>query len=114
MADGRLGRKPIGRTSTLIDLNLDYRFPRFESLSIDVGIQYEGSRVANVDNTLAIPARTTIDLGARYRFKVGNSPATLRIVATNITNVYGWRVFSGGGFSPNAPRTASLSVTADF
>lgn len=114
VADGRLGRKPIGRTSTLIDLNLDYRFPRFESLSIDVGIQYEGSRVANVDNTLAIPARTTIDLGARYRFKVGNSPATLRIVATNITNVYGWRVFSGGGFSPNAPRTASLSVTADF
>jgi iron complex outermembrane recepter protein len=111
--DGRLGPKPIGRTSTLID-NLDYRFPTFDALSLDIRLQYEGNRVANAENTLNIPARATIDLGARYRFKIGNSPATLRLSATNITNVYGWRVFSGGGFKSNAPRTSSLSLTADF
>ncbi len=114
LADGRLGRKPIGRTSTLIDINFDYRFPNFHPLSVDIGLQYEGRRVANVDNTLSIPARTTIDVGARYRFKIGNSSATLRLAATNITNVYGWRVFSGSAFKANAPRTANLSITADI
>lgn len=114
VTDGRLGRKPIGRTSTLLDLNLDYRFPKWQALSVDLGLLYEGKRVANVENSLSIPARATLDMGARYRFKIGKSPATMRLSVTNLTNVYGWRVFSGGGFKANAPRTASLSVTADF
>lgn len=114
VADGRLGGKPIGRTSTLLDLNLDYRFPNWQAFSVDLGLLYEGERVANAANSLSIPARATLDLGARYRFKIGQSPATLRLSVTNLTNVYGWRVFSGGGFKANAPRTASLSVTADF
>jgi iron complex outermembrane recepter protein len=98
----------------LFDLNLDYRFLEWQALSVDLGLLYEGKRVANLENSLSIPARATIDLGARYRFKIGKSPATLRMSVTNLSNVYGWRVFSGGGFKANAPRTASLSVTADF
>jgi len=61
-----------------------------------------------------IPARTTIDLGARYRTAVGKVPATFRFQIRNIANVYGWRVFGGGGFAPMQRRRALASLTADF
>ncbi|NJM51718.1 MAG: TonB-dependent receptor [Sphingomonadales bacterium] len=100
VADGRLGAKPLGRTPVLITFNADYRFPKIEPLSLDLAVTYEGDRTANIANTLEIPARATIDLGARYRLKLGRSPATLRLQARNLTNAFGWRVFSGGSFKP--------------
>ena len=112
--DGRLGSKPIGRTPLLVDLNLDYRFPAFPALSLDAGLLVEGRRTANVAGTLELPARATLDLGARYRFKLGKSPTTLRAQLLNATNVYGWRVSSGGGFEVNKGRRMMVSVTADF
>lgn len=112
--DGRLGRKPIGRTPVLVDFNIDYRFPALSALSLDAGLLVEGRRTANVAGTLNLPARATIDLGARYRFKLGHSPATLRIQLLNATNVFGWRISSGGGFDVTHGRRAVASLTADF
>lgn len=112
--DGRLGVRPIGRTRTVLNLYLDYRPPSFDRLSIDFGLLYNGRRVARADNSLYLPARTTLDLGARYRFRIGAAPATLRVQVKNLTNRFGWRVFSSGGFSPNLKRRAVASITADF
>lgn len=112
--DGRLGRRPIGRTRTLVDASLDWTPAGQKAASLDLRLLYEGSRTADTRNLFAIPARATIDIGGRYRFKFGKSPATLRVKLANATNVYGWRVFGGGGFKPNAPRRLSVSITADF
>lgn len=112
--DGRLGHKPIGRTPMLIDLNIDYRFPVFPSLSLDAGLLHEGTRTANLAGTLNLPARTTLDLGGRYRFKLGRSPATLRLQMLNATDVFGWRVSSGGGFEVTPGRRVVVSLTADI
>ncbi len=35
---GSIGPKPVGTTSRIIRLNLDYRLPFFDALSVDVGI----------------------------------------------------------------------------
>lgn len=112
--DGRLGRRPIGRTRTLVDTSLDWKPLGQDRLSFDARVLYEGSRIADRLNRFSIPARMTLDLGGRYRFKLGKSPATLRIKLANATNVYGWRVFGGGGFKTNAPRRLTAAITADF
>jgi iron complex outermembrane recepter protein len=112
--EGRLGRFPIGRTRALVDASLDWKPAGQDRLSLDVRILYEGRRAADRLGLLFIPARMTLDLGARYRFKLSKSPATLRFKLANLTDVYGWRVFGGGGFKANAPRRASVSLTADF
>lgn len=112
--DGRLGRRPIGRTRTLVDTSLDWKPAGQDAFSLDARVLYEGSRTADRLNLFSIPERMTLDLGGRYRFKLGKSPATLRIKLANATNVYGWRVFGGGGFKTNAPRRFTAAITADF
>ncbi|MGR4893128.1 TonB-dependent receptor domain-containing protein [Sphingopyxis sp. LARHCG72] len=110
----RLGSKPIGRTGLLVDLNADYRLPGLAGASVDLRFLHEGKRIARADNSLDIPARTTIDIGARYRTALGRIPATFRLQIRNIANIYGWRVFGGGGFAPMQGRRVLASLTADF
>lgn len=112
--EGRIGAKPIGRTDTLVDLNFDYKLARVPGLSFDVGVRYEGDRVANAAATLFIPQRTTVDLGVRYQTVVGRVPATLRAQLRNANDVFGWRVFSGGGFALYQPRRLVVTLTADL
>lgn len=114
VADGRLGRKPIGRTGVLVDAALDYQLPWLPGFSIDARILHEGRRVANAADTLHLPARTVIDLGARFRTRIGSVPAMFRAQVRNLGDVYGWKVSSGGGFALLQGRRAVLSVTADF
>lgn len=112
--EGRLGAKPIGRTGVLIDINADYRIAAIAGASVDMRVLHEGDRVGRADNRLDIPSRTTIDLGARYRLTLGKVPATFRLQVRNVANVYGWRVFGGGGFAPIPGRRVVGAVTADF
>ena len=112
--EGRIGRRPIGRTDKLIDLNLDYKLAAVPGLSIDVGARYEDERVANAAATLYLPARATVDLGVRYQTILGKVPATIRAQLRNANDVSGWRVFSGGGFALNQPRRLVVTLTADL
>ena len=111
---GRLGERPLGRVGTTLDLRLDYQLPAFDALSVDFGINYTGDRAARIDNALFIPERAIVDLGARYRFKLGRTPAVLRAQIANLTNTFGWNVTGGGGFQFIASRRFNLSLSADF
>lgn len=71
-------------------------------------------RAARIDKTLFIPERTIVDLGMRYRFKLGRTPAVLRAQIANLTNVFGWNVSGGGGFQFMASRRFSVSLSTDF
>lgn len=114
VADGRLGRRPIGRTDLLIDANADYRLPFLSGASLDAHLTYEGRRVANAANTSFLPARAVLDLGVRYRTRVRKTPVLLRAQVRNVADSFGWRVSSGGGFTLLPGRRATLSVTADL
>jgi iron complex outermembrane receptor protein len=111
---GRLGEKPLGRVGTTLDLRIDYQPPAFDALSVDLGINYTGERAARIDNSLFIPERAIIDLGTRYRFKLGQTPAVLRAQIANLTNVFGWNVTGGGGFQYIPSRRLNVSLSADF
>ena len=112
--DGRLGRRPIGRTRTLVDASFDWMPAWQQRWSVDLRMLYEGQREADALNRFSIPQRLTADIAARYRFKIRKSAAILRVKLANVTDVFGWRVSGGGGFRTNAPRRLTGSIIADF
>lgn len=111
---GLIGPKPVGQTGRLTIVSADYELPWLKGISLDATITSVGSRVASPDNKLSIPARTILDLAARYRFKLGKAPASLILRLGNVFNTFGWRTNSSAVFVPNAQRRLSATIAADF
>lgn len=112
---GRIGRRPVGQTRRLLRLNLDYGLPFLKGTSIDLGLLNNGKRTVSADNRLNLPARTIVDLGARYRFEVTGAPATLRVQATNLFDVDGWVAANGSGtLQPLFPRRMVATLAIDI
>lgn len=72
---------------------------------MDLGITSLAGKVASPLEYVELGGRqltteplTTFDMGARYRFKAGETPATLGAQVTNIFNVYGWNVSANSSF----------------
>jgi iron complex outermembrane receptor protein len=114
VALGRVGRRPIGLAARSLDVNLDWRPPILEGLSFDVGVSSVSDVPATRDNRVSIPARTLVDLGGRYRFKLGTRDATFRFQLSNVGNVYGYDLRGAGAYDPIQQRQASAYLTVDF
>jgi iron complex outermembrane receptor protein len=111
---GRIGKRPVGQVARNTILAVDYQLPWAPNLSLTAFTQSISRRMASSDNQLTIPARAVLDLGARYRFRIGPAPATLRIVVANVFDTFGWRTNASGVFVTNAPRRLAVTLTADF
>lgn len=115
VASHLIGMRPVGQIRRRSAANVDWR-PRGgkSALSFDMALESLSRRVGNAANTLYAPARTTVNLGARYRFTAAGADWLLRPVLLNAFNNYGWQVSTSGGFTYNAPRTFTLQLAADF
>ncbi len=111
---GLIGKIPVGQTERVTIASADYRLPWLPSVSIDALVQSIEKRMASTDNRVAIPARSVMDVGARYRFQIGRAPATLRFYVGNVFDTFGWRTNSSEVFVVNGPRRFSISIAADF
>lgn len=114
VALGRVGERPVGLAARSLDLNADWRPPVLDGLSFDVGVSHTGAFAATRDNLVQIPARTLVDLGARYRFRLGGKDATIRAQVSNVGNVYGFDLRGAGAYDVIAGRVASAYLTVDF
>jgi iron complex outermembrane receptor protein len=110
---GLIGKRPIGTFIRYTNGALDYRLPWVEGLSVDLAYESTSSRVADRLNTFVIPPRYILNVGGRYRFKIGKAPATLRAQVANITGIYGWSN-AGEGFAYNNPRRLVLALSTDW
>jgi len=111
---GRVGERPVGLPALSLDFNADWRLPILEGLSLDIGVSHTGPIVATRDNLVEIPARTLVDLGARYRFKIGDNDATVRAQISNVGNVHGFDLRGAGAYDIIPGRVASTYLTVDF
>lgn len=111
---GLIGERPVGQTNRLTIVSADYQLPFAKGFSVNGTLTSVGDRVASRDNQLSIPARSVVDLGARYRFKIGAAPAQLSLRVGNITNKFGWRTNASEVFVPNGQRRVSVDLAADF
>jgi iron complex outermembrane receptor protein len=110
---GRIGPRPVGQADRTVTLSGTWQTP-MPGLQLTFGANHHSARVADQLNRSLVPAATIADLGVRYRFDIGDTPALLRVQVTNITNEFDWRVVSSGTFEVNAPRTATAALTVDF
>ena len=59
-------------------------------------------------------ARTSLDLGARYRFTAGKVPVSARFIVENIFDNASWYVVASNSLRPAERRSWSLYLVADF
>jgi iron complex outermembrane recepter protein len=118
---GIIGPKPVGTTARIVRVNFDYRLPFFEPLSVDLGVTNQAAQVASVlayaelgGRQLTTEPQTIFDIGARYRFKLGTRPATLRAQITNLFDTYRWKIGSNSSFRFIDERRFLLTLAADL
>ena len=111
---GAIRKRPVGSFKRRSIANLDWKPNGQESWSFDLAFESFSSETGNSQNDFVAPPRTTVGIGTRFRFKLGNTKLLLRSQVTNLFNSYGWRVNSSGGFTYALPRTAIINLAADF
>lgn len=111
---GVIGRRPIGTFRRHTIISMDYQVPGVPPLSFNAYFEGTSARTANALDTLRIPTRAVVHLGARYKFKLADKPLLLRFNVQNVTNTFGWAVGSSGFFVPNGSRRYALSLAADL
>lgn len=113
VADGRLGGRPVGQAARTLTLSGTWELPP-RGLALTFAANHHGARPGDQLGVTRTSAATIVDLGLRYRFDVGETPALLRLQVTNVADTFDWKIVSSGAFEVNAPRTATLFLTMDF
>ncbi|GAA0315891.1 TonB-dependent receptor [Sphingomonas oligophenolica] len=103
-AVGVIGPRPVGLPSHLFNLNLNWRTPLLDGLSLDAAVFQRGTIAATTDNSVILPSRTQLNLGGRYGFKLSGHPATFRLQAVNIFDDQGFGSAGPGIYSANSGR----------
>ncbi|MFZ4380913.1 MAG: TonB-dependent receptor domain-containing protein [Sandarakinorhabdus sp.] len=111
---GRIGERPVGAIGQRLELSADWRPAFARGLSFDSRVAYRNSETATVSNSVAIPARTIVDLGGRYRFRLAGNNALLRVQISNLFDVEGHDLRGAGAYGPIPGRLAQAYVTIDF
>ena len=114
VTSGVVGKTPVNVYPRVSRLNVQYGPQSWNGLSVDGQIESLSSVMADLANTVKLPRRTTVNLGARYRFELYNSPAVLRFQVSNVLDQYGWDVSNTAWLYPSEPRRFLTQLTVDF
>ncbi|QFU32790.1 TonB-dependent siderophore receptor [Brevundimonas sp. Bb-A] len=112
------GKSAIGVPDLQTNLNVEWDVPRLSGLTLEGRVVHTSAQAANAANTLELDAWTRFDAGVRYAFEAGGRPLTVRARVENVADEDQW-VAVGGYPGSNyltlgAPRTLSLSISAEF
>ncbi|GGI80661.1 TonB-dependent receptor [Polymorphobacter multimanifer] len=111
---GVVGTRPVGQAGTILRGNLDYVLPFAPGWSVNAGVNHSGSRAASRDNMLIVDAYTIVDLGARYQFKLGTSPAQFRLALSNVADTYYFDINGANAFGITDGRRLSAYLSVDL
>lgn len=111
---GIIGKLPLGQSGRVVRGNVDWRPLALPGVSFDLAVANFSERAASRDNVVILPGYTLVDLGARYRFKLGEAPAMLRFQLSNVANTYYYSVLGGNTYGLADGRRATLFVAVDF
>ena len=111
---GRIGARPVGQSDTLLRADLDYRPAWLPGWSFDLASTHTGTRVASRDNAARLPAYTVVDLGARYRFRLGEADASLRLQLANVADTWFWNIYGSNSFGLTDGRRFLMQLAVDL
>lgn len=105
-----LGERPVGRSARIALASLNHQ-PVGSPWSFDATVNYSGPRPADALNRIETAGFTSLALGTRYRFTLGDAPALLRLRIGNVTDKDTWFAGSSGLQAYTAPRRVDLLLT---
>lgn len=111
---GRVGKLPLGQSARILRANADYRPALLAGVSVDIALSHYGKRAASRDNLISVDAYSLIDIGARYRFKLGKSPAVFRVQMANVTDSFAWTILGSNSYGLMDKRRVSAFLAVDF
>lgn len=111
---GLTGPRPVGAIRRRVEAGADWRPGFAPGLSFDVNVSSASSQVATVNNLVHIPARTIVDFGGRYAFKLARQPAVLRVTWGNVGDFQGWELRGAGAYDLIPGRLLAGYLTLDF
>ncbi len=95
-------------------LNLTYQLPFVAGLSIDSQLNYTSKRLLNPRTGVYTPAYATLDIGMRYAFEIGESPAVIRARLGNAFDQNAWSANRNETLGRVQRRAFRLSLTTNF
>lgn len=109
-----VGNIAVGQPRNQYLVNLNYDLPKWQAVSVDVGVYHFGTVPAVVSDAYYDNAVTVLNVGARYKFSLLGAPATLRVQGQNLANAYIWNLGNSPGFFQFQPRSVVAYVTVDL
>lgn len=113
------GKTPTGVPEYQANLNLEWDVPAAPGLTLEGRLVHTGEQEVDAANTAQLDSWTRFDAGVRYAFEAGGRPLTARARIENVADEDQWTAV--GGYDPTsgyltlgAPRTLSLSISAEF
>lgn len=111
---GSLAAEPLALRRRRVTIDLDYRPEWAKSWSFDVGLLNLGDQNVQTTALLLNEGYTTLDLGFRKTFTVGDVLMVLRGRLENVTNTFAWNGQDSGGYIFLGGRSVSVTLAADF
>ena len=111
---GQVGRKALGQAAHILRANAEYRPSFLPGASFDIAISHTGPRASSRDNVTEAASYSLIDLGARYRFVLGESPATIRVQIANVADTFYWNIMGSSSYGLTDGRRVSAFLTVDL
>ena len=111
---GLIGPVSVGVKPRIALLTLQYQPAAWRGFGIDGQANHSGPQANHQSNDMKVAGNTQFNLGARYTFRVGDVPGSLRFQAQNVTNVYAYMISPSGSFNMQQGRRFVLTAAADF
>lgn len=113
---GIVGMRPVGIPSRQAELNVNWTPASMHNLSFDFTADNQTRMVATIDDALSIPDRTVLSADARYSFRMGNQPASLRLWFENMLDARYWDLNDAGSYDLwwNSGRRIDLRLIVDI
>ena len=111
---GISGPRPVGAITTRIEASADWRPPQVDGLSFDLAWSHRSPETSLVSNAAAIPTRSLVNLGGRYRFKLAGQSALIRLQVTNLFDQQGYNLRFPGAYGLLPGRNFQGYLTVDF
>ncbi|WP_431256490.1 TonB-dependent receptor [Roseateles chitinivorans] len=107
------GKDATGVADKTASVGADWDVPYVPGLGVNGRVIYTSSGWLDNANTLAVPAWTRADIGARYTTKIAGVPTVLRANIDNVFDRHYW-LLSGTYATVATGRTVVLSASFDF
>jgi iron complex outermembrane receptor protein len=116
-----VGERPAGFPSLFAKVDVNYRTDIFGGLTPTATLSHTGKRAVSAgplaslgNQQLLVAGYTTLDLGLRQSFKLGNVPMSFRALMWNVFDAASWKVVGPNSLTMEERRRFNLTVTADF